>query len=116
MSVFSLFTAKGGSEADDSPPPDLPILTTGGNNGSDANKTTSEPDKKGRGWFSWISDFSAILSSDKSGGYHEGESVSHFLSVLYYVFLIIVLVFVIDQTCRGDGEASALSRFNPFVS
>jgi hypothetical protein len=124
MSVFSLFTTKGGSEADvadSSPPLDPDTIPVAGGNGETPQTPSQEPPKKESSWkdkFGNLLNLSWLASDSKSGalgGSHE-ESVAHALSVLYYVFLVIVLVFVIDQTCRGESEPSMLAKFNPFVS
>lgn len=121
MSVFAQFTAKKNEDAeseDTKAPQDHEIVL----NASGGADEKAEEKSSGWSWVSWRNlgwgSLADLVSGPKSGGYHESDDspdkgVTALLAALYYVFLIIVLIFVIDQAC---SEEPKLSKFNPFVS
>lgn len=129
MSVFEQFTAKksgGGEGSDDEQqlPQEYPVSpedVRGGASQTDVDQekssswTSTDSLKKGS-LLSFV--FDLLPFGSKSGGYHDSDDspdkgVTALLAALYYVFLIIVLIFVIDQACSDEPK---LSSFNPFVS
>jgi hypothetical protein len=113
MSVFEQFTAKKSGGAGESPQQLVPQPSQAPPADVPVDVAKDEPEKKSSGWFSrdnlikgsFLDGFLSILPfGSKSGGYHESEDspeqgVTALLAALYYVFLIIVLIFVIDQAC-----------------
>ncbi len=128
MSVFEQFTAKKVGGVGDASPEPAPQPSPASPEDVQVKVAKDESEKKkSSGLFSrdnlikgsFLDGLLSILPfGSKSGGYHESDDspekgVAALLAALYYVFLIIVLIFVIDQACSDEPK---LSKFNPFVS